>query len=124
MLHLEKQPGVLPAGSSGCPVLIEKYGKYHLLGLHFAGSDDERYGKALALQWKHGIEDFLEEGVSIIAEEEVYMAKSSLLAGEHEKLFEKEVNVSESDLKSRAKKAKLSIYSPNGKVFDYYTGSS
>ena len=124
MLHLEKNPGVLPAGASGCPVLIEKDSKHHLLGLHFAGSDDESYGEALALQWKHGIEDFLKEGVSIIAEAEAYMAKSSQLAREHTKLFEKEVNDSESDLKSKAKKAKLSIYLPNGKVFKDDTSSS
>lgn len=122
MLRLEKKPGVLPAGASGCPVLIEKDGKYHLLGLHFAGSDDESYGEALALQWQHGIEDFLEEGVSIIAEAEVYMAMTSQRAKALP--LEENVNASERKLKSKAKEAKLSIYLPNGKVFKDDTGSS
>ncbi|KAL9968154.1 hypothetical protein ACROYT_G026492, partial [Oculina patagonica] len=42
MLHLEKKRGVMPEGASGCPIMIEREGKYRLVGLHFSGDEDDK----------------------------------------------------------------------------------
>ena len=76
MLHLKKKMGVLPAGSSGCPIMVKRGVKYYLVGLHFSGDDDDHDGDddddddgdgAEALQWNQGIHDYIKKGVGIIA---------------------------------------------------------
>ena len=110
VLQLEKSPGVLPHGASGCPVMIKRDGKFHLAGLHFSGDDDDKSGEAEALPWNEGIKEYITEGVGIIADIGSYLAYSSFKGGA-EKAKE-----SMSDLKSRARSAKLTIYLFNDEV--------
>ena len=80
MLHLEKRAGVLPAGSSGCPVMLEKDGNYYLVGLHFSGGEDDQDGEAEALLWKKGIEPYIQKGVQIVSGIGSYLAHARLAA--------------------------------------------
>lgn len=83
MLHLWKEPGVLPEGASGCPVMLEKvtpHKTYHLVGLYFSGNSDEKDGEAQALRWKKGIADYVEQGVRAIEAFEPYGTNTALAA--------------------------------------------
>lgn len=121
MLHLEKRAGVLPAGSSGCPVMLEKYGNYYLVGLHFSGCEDDQDGEAEALLWKKGIEPYIQKGVQIISGIGSYLAHARLAAAPNSR-----DDVSK-NLASRAKQEKvcleltaktnqLTIYLTNGEI--------
>ena len=132
MLHLEKKPGVLPAGASGCPVILEKdtpNRKYHLVGLHFSGDSDEKDGEAEALRWKNGIADYLQQGGDVIRAVGPYLIQKALvadMASNHDlqKSLEREAEECKQSLKSISEKEKLTIYLKNGEVITYDTVGS
>lgn len=120
MLYLAKKAGVLPEGTSGCPVMrLEKDGKYHLVGLHFSGDEDDKDGKAEALLWKSGIAPYIKEGVGIITCIETYLAYKCQAAKLPDHLKESLMAPGEDpkkDLESSAKKNRLTIYLTNGEI--------
>ncbi|KAJ7389961.1 hypothetical protein OS493_028012 [Desmophyllum pertusum] len=121
MLHLEKKIGVLPAGSSGCPIMIKKEDKYYLVGLHFSGDADDVDGEAEALPWSQGIHDYIDRGVGIIAEIGSYMGNRKAVsegAGSLEEDLNEEADKSLKELKRMARDAKLTIYLCNGVVIN------
>ncbi|KAJ7389959.1 hypothetical protein OS493_028009 [Desmophyllum pertusum] len=123
MLHLEKKIGVLPAGASGCPIMVKRGVNYRLVGLHFSGDDDDEDGEAQALQWSRGIHDYIKMGVRIIADIGSYMAYSKLasqLEGspELQETASKTAQNPLANLESEAKGAKLTIYLCNGEVIN------
>ena len=128
MLHLEKKAGVLPEGSSGCPVLLERDGKYHLVGLHFSGTPDKKDGEAQALWWKNGIGEYLQQGVIVIGAVGPYLINKALADKESKpemrKSFEEEVERYKESLKSISKSGKLTIYLINGEIITYDTVGS
>ena len=132
MLHLEKKPHVLPAGASGCPVILEnvtRYRKYHLVGLHFCGNPDEEDGEADALRWKNGIADYLQQGGDVIRAVGPYLIQKALaadMASNHDlqKSLEKKAEECKKSLKSISEKEKLTIYLKNGEVITYDTVGS
>ncbi|KAJ7389953.1 hypothetical protein OS493_028003 [Desmophyllum pertusum] len=127
MLHLEKKKGVLPAGSSGCPIMVNKEDKYYLVGLHFSGDTDDVDGEAQALQWSQGIREYIETGVRIIADIGSYVTYSKLAsqlegstenAKKNQEKAKKTAQESLEHLESMAKCAKLTIYLCNGEVIN------
>ncbi|KAJ7389951.1 hypothetical protein OS493_028001 [Desmophyllum pertusum] len=121
MLHLEKKIGVLPAGASGCPIMVKREDNYRLVGLHFSGHADSVDGEAQALQWNQGIRDCIDRGVGIIAEIESYMGNrkaASEAAGSMEEALNEEADKSLKELKRMARDAKLTIYLCNGVVIN------
>ena len=131
MLCLEKKPGVLPAGASGCPVILEKvtpHRKYHLVGLHFSGDPDKEDGEAEALRWKNGIADYLKQGVKVIGAVGPYLMNKALADKESRpemrESFEREAEICKESLKSISEKKKLTIYLTNGEIITYDTVGS
>ena len=119
MLHLEKRAGVLPAGSSGCPVTLEKDGNYHLVGLHFSGGEDDQDGEAKALLWENGIASHVTEGISLIKNiggHPVYKCRAENSPHHTSKfLMRKEVK-EKKVLEWLAKKNRLTTYLTNGEI--------
>lgn len=119
MLHLEKRAGVLPAGSSGCPVMLEKDGNYHLVGLHFSGVEDDQDGEAEALMWENGIASYVKEGVGIIINIGTYLAYKCQAAKSPDHLKKSLMAQAEDAkkiLESSAKKNRLTTYLTNGEI--------
>lgn len=120
MLHLAKKAGVLPAGTSGCPVmLLEKDGEYHLVGLHFSGDEDDKDGEAEALLWENGIASFIGQGVGIIIEIATYLAYKCQAAKSPDHLKESlmaQAEDAKKNLESSAKKNRLTIYLTDGEI--------
>ena len=121
MLHLEKKIGVLPAGASGCPIMVKRGVNYRLVGLHFSGDADDVDGEAEALPWSQGIHDYIARGVGIIAEIGSYMANRKAVsegAGSLEEDLNEKADKSLKELKRMARDAKLTIYLCNGVVIN------
>ena len=120
MLHLAKKAGVLPAGASGCPVmLLEKDGEYHLVGLHFSGDEDDKDGEAEALLWENGIASFIGQGVGIIIDIGTYLANKCQAAKVPDHLKESlmaQAEDAKKNLESSAKKNRLTIYLTDGEI--------
>ncbi|KAJ7389957.1 hypothetical protein OS493_028007 [Desmophyllum pertusum] len=123
MLHLEKKKGVLPAGASGCPIMVKRGVNYRLVGLHFSGDDDNEDGGAQALPWNQGIRDYINTGVGIIAGIGSYMAYSrhaSQLEGspELQETASDKARGCREGLESKAEGANVTIYLCNGEVIN------
>ncbi|KAJ7390015.1 hypothetical protein OS493_027539 [Desmophyllum pertusum] len=127
MLHLEKKIGVLPAGASGCPIMVRRGVNYRLVGLHFSGHADSVDGEAQALQWNQGIHGYINTGVRIIADIGSYVTYSKLAsqlegstenAKKNQEKAKKTAQESLEHLESMAKCAKLTIYLCNGEVIN------
>ena len=120
MLHLAKKAGVLPEGTSGCPVMrLEKDGKYHLVGLHFSGDDDDKDGKARALLWENGIASYIKEVARIIIDIETYLADKSQAAklpDRRKGSLMAQAEDAKKRLESSAKKNRLTIYLTDGEI--------
>ena len=122
MLHLRKEPGVLPEGASGCPVMLEKvtrHREYHLVGLHFSGDSDKKDGEAQALRWKKGIADYVEQGVEAIGAFEAYLANTALAADNAsnpplQKSLKEQAEKYEKSLNSISEKGEFTIYLKKG----------
>ncbi|KAJ7389955.1 hypothetical protein OS493_028005 [Desmophyllum pertusum] len=123
MLHLEKKKGVLPAGASGCPIMVKREDKYRLVGLYFSGDDDKEDGGAQALPWNQGIRGYINTGVGIIAEIGSYMANIKLAS---QLVDSPELQETASDkargcrerLGIKAEGANVTIYLCNGEVIN------
>ena len=122
MLHLEKEAGDLPAGASGCPVILEKDGKHHLVGLHFSGDEDDEDGEAEALRWENGMATYIQKGVGIIIDVGTYLAnkcQAAKLADDQYQLKQGLTDTAENakkDLESTAEANRLTIYLTNGEI--------
>lgn len=122
MLHLRKEPGVLPEGASGCPVMLEKvtpHRKYHLVGLYFSGDSDKKNGEAQALRWKKGIADYVRQGVEAIGAFEAYLRNTALAADNAsnpalQKSLEEQAEEYEKSLNSISEKGEFTIYLKKG----------
>ena len=116
MLHLKKEAGDLPAGASGCPVMLKKDGEHHLVGLHFSGDEGDKDGEAKALQWENGMTTFIQKGAGIIIDIETYLAnkcQAEKLA-DHDKL--KAAEDAKKNLASAAEANRLTIYLTTGEI--------
>lgn len=119
MLHLEKRAGVLPAGSSGCPVTLEKDGNYHLVRLHFSGGEDDQDGEAKALLWENGIASHVTEGVRLIesiGRYLVYKCRAENSPHHISKFLMHEAENDKKILERLAKKNRLTTYLTNGEI--------
>ena len=119
MLHLWKEPGVLPEGASGCPVMLEKvtpHKKYHLVGLYFSGNSDKKDGEAQALRWKKGIADYVQQGVEAIGAFEPYLRNTALAADKPalQQSLEEQAEEYKKSLNSISEKGEFTIYLKKG----------
>ena len=121
MLHLKKEAGDLPAGASGCPVMLKKDGEHHLVGLHFSGDEGDKDGEAKALQWENGMATFIQNGVGIIIDVGTYLAnkcQAEKLA-DHDQLkpsLTKAAEDAKKNLASTAEANRLTIYLTTGEI--------
>ena len=112
------QPALQP-GASGCPIIKN----FKLVGLLVGGGEEENLDATdEALMWNHGIQQFISEGVGIIANIGGYMAHRNEainqpqadLRQRHEENAENE----RLQLGESARNARLTIYLMNGDVIN------
>ena len=116
---MELQPTLQP-GASGCPIINENF---NLVGLFVGGGE---YGNPQArdeaLMWNGGIQEFISEGVSIIAGIEGYMAnRNAAIIQPQADLRQRLEEYAENErllLEQRATNARLTIYLMNGVVIN------
>lgn len=122
MLHLWKEPGVLPEGASGCPVMLGKvtpHKTYHLVGLYFSGNSDKKDGEAQALRWKKGIADYVQQGVEAIGAFGPCLRNTALAADNAsnpalQKSLEEQAEEYKKSLNSISEKGEFTIYLKKG----------
>ena len=112
------QPALQP-GASGCPIIKN----FKLVGLLVGGGEEENPDATdKALMWNHGIQQFISQGVGIIANIEGYLAHRNQAINQpqpdrrqgHEENAENE----RQQLERRARNARLTIYLMNGDVIN------
>ena len=100
----------VPHGASGCPILNNDF---KLVGLLFAGNDDEDD----ALMWNNGIREYINTGVEVIARFERYVALQGLQAttsGAGNKNVQEQALNERQELQEKARANRLTIYLTNG----------
>ena len=102
--------------------MLKEDRKYHLVGLHFSGDEDDKDGEAKLLLWKNGTQPNIQKGVEIITNIGTYLACTWVAAianlPHHLKISAMaQVENEKKTLESTAKEYRLTFHLKNGEIF-------